>query len=119
MKLTFWKKWKKIERIEKIKLTENGFKVNLDGDITQFEWNEIDKLIGFKIDRFTIDDICLRIEAENKISIAAEEFNGWRKFITELLNYFPKIDKNWEGIIANPAFERNETVLYNRNKNVG
>jgi len=35
--------------IGKIELTENGFNVNLDGEITQFQWNEINELIGFKI----------------------------------------------------------------------
>jgi|SRR5690606_3194933 len=113
----FWNKKKK--RIEKIELTENGFQVNYDKEITQFQWSEIEKLTGFKIDQLTTDDICLKIESINKISYVSEEFEGWRNFITELLNIFSEIDKNWEGIIANPAFERNETELYNRNKNVG
>ena len=39
--------------------------------------------------------------------------------MNRLLNEFPQIEKNWEGIIAKPAFERKETELYNRNKNVG
>ena len=115
----FWKKWKKKERIETVDLTENGFVINYNGEITQFEWNEIDKLIGFKFDRITIDEICLNIEAENKIAITTEDFIGWRDFMNELLKKFPEIDEHWEGIIAKPAFERKETELYNRNKNVG
>lgn len=113
----FWNKNKK--RIEKIELTENGFQVIYDKEITQFKWSEIEILTGFKVDRLTIDDICLKIESNNKTAYATEEFEGWRNFINRLLNEFPQIDKNWEGIIAKPAFERKETELYNRNKNVG
>jgi hypothetical protein len=113
----FWNKKKK--RIEKIELTENGFQVIYDEEITQFKWLEIEILTGFKVDRLTIDDICLKIESINKTAYATEEFEGWRNFMNRLLNEFPQIDKNWEGIIAKPAFERKETELYNRNKNVG
>jgi hypothetical protein len=117
--LIFLKKGKKKERIEKIELTENGFLINYDGEITKYNWSEISKLTGFKIDRFTTDDICLKIESDKKESFATEEFNGWRSFMNKLLNEFPQIDKNWEGIITKPAFKRKETELYNRNKNVG
>ena len=113
----FWSKKKK--RIEKIELTENGFKVIYDEEITQFKWLEIEILTGFKVDRLTIDDICLKIESNNKTAYATEEFEGWRNFMNRLLNEFPQIEENWEGIIAKPAFERKETELYNRNKNVG
>jgi hypothetical protein len=36
--------------------------------------------------------------------------------MTELLKKFPDIDENWEGIIAQPPFERNETILFDRTK---
>jgi hypothetical protein len=113
----FWKKWKKNERLETVELTENGFIVNYNGEITQFEWNEIDKLIGFKFDRLIIDEICLNIEAEYKTAITTEDFIGWRNFMNELLKNFPEIDENWEGIIAQPPFKRNETILFNKIKN--
>ena len=113
----FLNKWKKKKRIELVRLIDNGFEVIYDETATLFSWIEIDKLIGFKIDRFTTDDICLKIESGNKFAIISEEFDGWRIFMNELLNRFPTIDKNWEGIISYPAFERNETELYNRMTN--
>ena len=113
----FWKKNKK--RIETVELTENGFVINYNEVVTEFEWNEIDELIGFKFDRFTVDEICLKIKAESKIAITTEDFIGWRNFMNELLKKFPEIDEHWEGIIAQPPFKKNETELYNRNKNVG
>ncbi len=117
--LIFLKKGNNKKQIEKIELTENGFLINYDEEITEFQWSEIEKLTGFKVDRLTVDNICLKVESNNKTAFATEEFNGWRNFINKMLNEFPRIDKNWEGIIAKPAFERNETELYNRNKNVG
>tara|TARA_R110002049_G_scaffold145662_2_gene308124 strand:+ start:304 stop:648 length:345 start_codon:yes stop_codon:yes gene_type:complete len=113
----FWNKNKK--QVEKIELTENGFQVNYDGEITEFQWSEIEKLTGFKVERITTDDICLKIESDNKISFATKEFEGWRIFMTGLLDKFPEIHENWKSVIAIPAFERKETELYNRNKNVG
>lgn len=112
-----WNKKKK--RIERIEITENGFQINYDEEIIQFKWSDILILTCFKIDRLTTDDVCLKIESESRTSLVTEEFEGWRSFMNELLNRFPQIDKNWEAIIARPAFERNETELYNRNINVG
>ena len=115
----FWNKQKPKQIIEKVELTEFGFRIVFDEEVTEFEWSEIEKLTGFKIDRFTTDDICLKIESNKKTSYATEDFEGWRIFMNKVLIEFPQIDKNWEGIIAKPAFERKETELYNRNKNVG
>jgi hypothetical protein len=48
-----------------------------------------------------------------------ESTKGWFQFIEKTKEQFPSISKTWEMEIANPAFERKETELYNRNKNVG
>jgi hypothetical protein len=112
-------KKRNIVRTEKIELIKNGFLINYDGIITQIQWTKIEKLTGYKVDRFVIDDICLKIELNNETYIVTEQFEGWRFFIEKLLTEFPLINKNWEEIIAKPAFERNETELYKRNKNVG
>jgi hypothetical protein len=58
----------------------------------------------------------LKIEAGEKVTFATEEFDGWAEFTGKLFDELPDINKNWEGIIAVPAFRRNETELYNRNK---
>ena len=68
---------KKKNRIEKIDLIENGFQVNYDEEITQFQWSEIEKLTGFKVDRFTTDDICLALN--ELIPLAQLESNQTKK----------------------------------------
>ena len=112
------KKWKKKERIDKIELSENGFRVNLDGEITQFEWTKIKKLTGFLFGKITYDDVSLIIESENKKSVISESSIGWRFFMTELYKRIPQLDEEWEKVMYKPPFERKETVLYDRNINV-
>ncbi len=102
--IMFWNKKKK--RIQKIELTENGFQVNYDGEIAEFQWLDIEKLIGFKVDRITVDDICLKIESNNKTVYASEEFKGWRNFMNRLLIEFPQIDKNWEVLHCKTSFRK-------------
>ncbi len=115
----FWNRQKEKNKIEKVELIDYGFRITFNEIITEIKWIEINSLIGFKVDRFTIDYICLKIETHNNVAYLTEEFIGWREFITELINQIPEINENWEGIIAKPVFERNETELYNREKNVG
>lgn len=113
----FWKK--KNKRIEEISLYEDGFKINYGKETTAFKWFEINKLTAFKIDRFTVDDICLSIESNTKTVIVSEEYEGWPIFVDKLLIEFPEINENWEEVIAIPAFERNETELYNKLETLG
>ena len=115
----FWNKLKKKQRIEKVELINFGFRVTFNNEISELKWVEIIKLIGFKIDRIAIDDICLKIETENITVYLSEEYEGWREFMNELLKHFPEVNQYWEGIIAKPAFARNETELYNKEKTSG
>lgn len=112
----FWKKWNKKKLIEIVNLTDNGFEVITNENKTMVEWSSIDRLVGYKIDQLTIDEICLHIEFSNKTALVTEDYSGWREFMNELLNQFSNIDKNWEEIISKPAFKRNETELFNKNE---
>ena len=99
---------------------EKGFELSIDDKFIKIEWNEINKLTAYKIDLFATDEICLFIEAENgKQFQITESTNGWFQFVEKIKNQYPNINKTWEIDIANPAFERKETELYNRNKNAG
>ena len=115
----FWKKGKTKNIKGTIELNSNGFKVTHNNGVSLVEWNLIDKIIAYKVDLITIDEICFEIEYSDKSLLITEECAGWRIFLEELLQNFPAIDKEWEEKIVKPPFERNETELYNRNKNVG
>jgi hypothetical protein len=99
---------------------ENGFELPINESLNSINWNEINKLTAYKIDLLTTDEICLFVEAENGKNFEINESTkGWFQFIQKIKEQFPNISKTWEIEIANPAFERKETELYNRNKNVG
>ena len=99
---------------------ENGFELSINETSTNFNWNEIQKLTAYKIDLLATDEICLFVEAENgKQFEISESTKGWFKFVEKTKKEFGNINKIWEIDISNPAFEKKETEIYNRNKNVG
>ena len=99
---------------------ENGFELSINETLTKINWIEIHKLTAYKIDLLTTDEICLFVEAENgKQFEISESTEGWFKFLEKTKKQFESINKMWEIDISNPAFERKETEIYNRNKNVG
>ena len=78
------------------------------------------KLTAYKIDLFATGGIHLFLEAENgKQFEISENTEGWFQFNERLKEQFSEINKRWEIDIAVPAFERKETEIYKRNKNVG
>ena len=99
---------------------KNGFELQIEDKPTKIEWNEIKKLTAYKIDLFATDEIRLFLEAENgKQFEISESTEGWFQFNERLKEQFSEINKRWEIDIAVPAFERKETEIYKRNKNVG
>ena len=98
----------------------DGFELTIENKPTKIKWKEIQKLTGYKVDLYTTDEICLIVQVENGKSFEiTESTKGWFQFIQKIKEQFPTINKTWEMDIAVPAFERKETELYNRNKNVG
>jgi hypothetical protein len=99
---------------------KNGFELQIEEKLTKIKWNEIEKLTAYKIDLFATDEIRIFLKADNgKQFEISENTEGWFQFNEKLKEQFSEIDKSWEIDIAVPAFERKETEIYNRNKNVG
>ena len=99
---------------------KNWFELQIEDKPTKIKWNEIKKLTAYKIDLLATDEIRLFLEAENgKQFEISENTEGWFQFNEKLKEQFSEINKNWEMDIAVPAFERKETEIYNRIKNVG
>ena len=99
---------------------KNGFELKIEEKLTKVEWNEIKKLTAYKVDLFATDEIRLFLEAENgKQFEISESTEGWFQFNEKIKGQFPEINKTWEIDIAVPVFERKETEIYKRNKNVG
>jgi hypothetical protein len=94
---------------------ELGFKLIIDGKLTEIKWNEVSLLIGYKIDALTTDEICLYVRTRKGKSFEiSESSKGWFEFNRRMKNEFPSVNKNWEIEIAHPPFERNQTILYDK-----
>lgn len=99
------------------KFDDIGFKVISLESEEYVEWDKIDKLIAFKIDLLTFDEIRLQIHLESERIIEfGEEIPGWSEFVLRLRNQFVEIDSSWETNISKPAFERKETIIYKKLK---
>jgi hypothetical protein len=95
---------------------EDGFEVHFDKNPVKVQWSEIDRLVGYKMDRYTIDLVCLTVEYGDLYITLHEELDGWYVFLDKCRALFPDVPKDWEVTITFPAFARNETVLYARGK---
>jgi len=110
----FWKKWFKSNNKKKsIAIVDKGFLVN-DIDKTLVKWNTISRIVGYKNDKITYDEVCLNIDfGENKSITISEEYQGWRELISEIGSSLELIDSNWLQLVMKPAFERKEIELFN------
>lgn len=87
-----------------------------DGNRTFIRWDQIDRITTYKLDLLTTDCICLLFEGRFDLSPYQihEEMIGFGQVFQALRDAFPGIPKSWCLDVATPAFERNETVLFDR-----
>ena len=94
---------------------ENGFAISIEKTIENYKWNEIKTVYGYKIDLRIYDEICIDVLTidQNKFTIT-ESTSGWFQFISRLSENIKSIEIDWYIKIANPAFEKNLTLLYEK-----
>ncbi|MEM1409052.1 MAG: hypothetical protein AAGG59_19865 [Bacteroidota bacterium] len=92
--------------------TFEGFTVELENEKLTVNWNEVESLIGYKIDLYTSDQICLDIFLVDKHFTISEETLGWYKFQEHLKNDLNIENPDWWIDIATPAFEPNYTTVF-------
>lgn len=98
----------------KFKYEDDGFIFQSKSKQQKIRWAEIERLIAYKQDLLTTDEICLDIVYNNWQTTITEETPGWYQFIEKLKLVFPNIPKNWDSEIVHPAFATNLTILYQR-----
>ena len=107
-----WFRKKHKEPINPFSYHESGFSINEK----HVYWNDISKIVAYKEDLVAIDRICIRIELETNIAFTAhEDLDGYNEFIQKLEENV-EIRPAWFLDVAFPAFERNETVIYEKSK---
>jgi len=78
-------------------------------------WADVVRIRTYKLDLEDIDCVCVSFELDRSPLVeVTEESNGFNHLIDELLVQFPSIDADWYSRVLTPAFERNETVLFER-----
>ena len=94
---------------------EKGFSIKTIDGLNEVEWVNINSMIGYKEDRFTTDNICLDIFTNSgKCYKISEETAGWPGFLEHSKGAFPTIKKDWAVEISIPPFEKNMTLVYDR-----
>ena len=82
----------------------DGFIFQFKSEQQKIKWTDIERLIAYKLDLMTTDEICLDIVYNNWQTTITEETPGWYQFIEKTKLVFPNIPKNWDSEIVHPAF---------------
>ena len=94
---------------------EKGFEITTEQIVNKYNWNDIETVYGYKIDLKVYDEICLDVFTnDNKKFTITESTDGWFQFISRLSENINSIKIDWYIEIANPAFEQNLTLLYDK-----
>ncbi len=95
---------------------EDGFTFSFKDGPQKILWAEIERLVAYKVDLMTTDEICMDIFWNGWRTTITEETPGWYQFVERTKVVFPNTPANREGEITHPPFVRNEMVIYERNK---
>lgn len=95
--------------------TDSGFVMTDHDQVTNFEWSDIETVFGYKLDRYSTDEICMDIFISGKRNFQLTESSmGWFVFNEKLAQNIATIPPNWYIKIAYPAFKTNLTLLFDK-----
>lgn len=102
-----------------INLTNTGFEILSLKKTLYVGWESIDKIVSFKRDLWTTDQICLGFIENNNESVveAHEEMKGFLNLRREIESKYPVVAKRFnEWLLNTPAFDSNPFTLWDRTK---
>lgn len=97
--------------------TYNGdeFKFEKEGEIKSYSWNNVKTVVAYKEDRSTYDIIMQTIVMDDGFVLSLnEDIAGWFQFQKRLVQHIPQISMDWLINIADPPFQKNTTLLYDK-----
>ncbi|MFZ1786879.1 MAG: hypothetical protein WAT92_01150 [Saprospiraceae bacterium] len=97
---------------QKISILEDGFEINNGNNTDQIKWAEIEKIIAFKKELVTEDQICLEFESNNRTFYCSEDYEGWIEFEEMLRQQITQIDETWKSSVSYPPFEESKTTIF-------
>ena len=98
-------------------LTRDGFGLNQgDSRLGSVRWEEVDKVLAFKRDLLTSDEVCLAFEIGDSDTVfeVNEGVGSFWDLVARVKEVFPDSEQDWEETVVNPAFAENSAVLYER-----
>lgn len=93
---------------------EEGFSYPFETGTSVVRWTEVDRIVGYKLDLFTTDEICIELQVGDRAIRFSESTPGWFQFLGRLKSVFPSIPDGWDWDVAKPSFATNYMVLYER-----
>lgn len=80
------------------------------------DWSSIEKIIIYKVDLLTYDEIRVQFEHQEGAVVITEESPGFGDLMKEAVRRFP-VTADWHVKVSQPAFATCEIVLYERLSN--
>jgi hypothetical protein len=79
-------------------------------------WNEIEKVVAYKRDLYTIDLICLGFATAKQTIELNEEMHGWSQLVEKLPSLLPGTPEmsDWWERVAKPPFAPSIATLFKR-----
>ena len=93
---------------------EGGFIYQFGEGAKKIKWTDIERLVAYKMDLMTVDEIRMDIVWDGWKMTITEETPGWYQFVERLKAVFPGIPADWDSTIVQPPFATNLAVLYER-----
>jgi hypothetical protein len=96
---------------------EQGFSLCKAAQVTErYSWGEVGRIIAFKRDLGTYDEICMQIDIGRRACPLelSEEFGGYEQFAKAVEKHLPGVNREWWSQVAFPAFAENVTTIYQR-----
>lgn len=91
---------------------KSGFGIDLKDEHCFVKWAGIEKVVVYKVDLLTIDEVCMDITFNGKTIVIKEEMKGWDTFINQLKSTLRLNNDNWESLVVQKPFECTPMVIY-------
>ena len=104
-------------RMPTLIIDDQGFSLCKRGVVIErYRWDEIGRIVGFKLDQFTCDEICLQIDIGRRVGplVLSEDFEGFDQFVKMMEKNLPAVTENWWGQVAFPPFAENDVTIFQR-----
>ena len=108
----------KTRRNPTLVLSPNGFTIHerKKSDLA-VEWNLITKIVAYKVDEWSTDLVCFDLWAGgNPFVTIHEDMPGFIEVTDAMAGVFQGYLASWRQDVILPPFERNETLVWEREK---